>query len=471
VRVRAGSALLLSAIALLLVVAAPPWPDDWDGLGFVASIAHFDLAHFAPHPPGYPVYVALLRVASAVTPSPMAAANAVAAISVVIALAALGACARALVDDKSRRAAMPVTFVVVLSAPLVFRTGSAVGSEAPALACAALALWGIVRADAGGALLTGLMVGLGLGVRVSWAPLFLPMVLLVPRKTRLRACAAAGGAALAWAVPFVAIVGPASLAKLVSTHVLGHASRWGGTALTEPTRVRYLARDLFCDGLGAGLDPLGIAIAVVGVAAGTSAVLAWRTSSWKGGKAAAMVLIPYFLWISVGQNLREQPRHALPIVVATTVGLALAAVSNLRARIAVAGFVALMGARTAGDARDRLRIPPPGAQLVELVRSLPDSRGQRVYGGASVRFFEPTELAVVAMNVGDLGDVLVDLGRRARFPMHVLVTSEVSGLDASPYPLIKVATLSRPERIDRHAPTLEVYELPLPIGSDPRDSP
>ena len=65
VRAVAPMALLL----LLLAVSAPPWPDDWDGLGFLASIKKFDMDHFAPHPPGYPVYVALLRASLYYPPS------------------------------------------------------------------------------------------------------------------------------------------------------------------------------------------------------------------------------------------------------------------------------------------------------------------------------------------------------------------------------------------------------------------
>ena len=41
------------------------------------SITRFDLDHFVPHPPGYPVYVVLLRLAAIVKRDPIAAANVV----------------------------------------------------------------------------------------------------------------------------------------------------------------------------------------------------------------------------------------------------------------------------------------------------------------------------------------------------------------------------------------------------------
>ena len=70
--------VVLALLVLAWALAFPPWADDWDGLGFLASVAHFDLASFAPHPPGYPVYVACLKAAAWVTSSPLGAARVVA---------------------------------------------------------------------------------------------------------------------------------------------------------------------------------------------------------------------------------------------------------------------------------------------------------------------------------------------------------------------------------------------------------
>ena len=102
-------------------------------LGFLASIRAFDLDHFAPHAPGYPVYVALLRMASWLTPSSVAAANAVAVLSAVLALGSLATAARAVPGPGrvSLRSPSPPR-----RPPLVWRCSSAIGSEAPAFACA-----------------------------------------------------------------------------------------------------------------------------------------------------------------------------------------------------------------------------------------------------------------------------------------------------------------------------------------------
>jgi hypothetical protein len=458
----------LPAYAALLWATAPAWPDDWDGVGFVESVRDFDLARFQPHPPGYPVYVALLRVAALVAREPMRAC--------VLVAVASGACAAALSWAAARRAvgerAAWLVAVAVAGTSLAWRACSGVGSEAPALACAAACVWGLGHARSApgrGGLVAGLAAGLGLGVRLSWAPLYLALLVLVPAGARTRAWGTAATTSTVWAAGLAAAVGgPARLVALLTAHFAGHAERWGGTVVTAPGPVRlvWLARDLLVDGLGAGNDTLGLAIGVLSVVAGVRALLAWREVRWRGWKAATLVVAPYLVWIALGQNVRDQPRHALPLVVALAVGLALAAGTSRRASALVGALLLLAVVRTACDAHGRRTVPPPGWQLVELARAQPDPQRLGVFGVASVRFFETTELAGNAFAASSLGDVQVRLTRVDALPWRVWITSEV-GREASPWPLTRVARLCRPPRLDRRAPCLEVWSWSLPYL--PRD--
>jgi hypothetical protein len=450
-------------LAALLALSAPPWPDDWDGLGFLASETRFDMDRFAPHPPGYPVYVALLQVVHAAVRSPIVAASLVAVAS--------GVAAAALLADAARRALSPgarvPVMIAALTTPLAWRAASAVGSEAPALAFAALAAWGLAAIPALGrraSLTVGIAVGLGLGVRLSWGPLYLPMLLLVPRGHRRAAWLAATACVAAWAAPLLAFVGPMHTVALFRTHFAGHAERWGGTAITEPGfgRLALLARDVFVDGLGAGVDPLGLAIAGALVLLALTALAAWRAQGWRGARAAALVLLPYLAWIAVGQNLRQQPRHALPLVVAFALGLALAATTGKRALALGVTLAALVGARTSLDAYARRTTPPAGAQIVAYARALPSPRRAAFFGGPTARFFEPTELADRAATCSSLGEVLVVLGRMNDLPSRVFVTSELEGKTEARPPLAETATFCRPPRIDRRAQCVTLYEWRLP---------
>jgi hypothetical protein len=456
-----AAAVLLGGLAVLRASSAPPWPDDWDGIGFVASITRFDMDHFAPHAPGYPVYVALLRVAARLAHDPIAAANLVAVASGVVAVALTWLAARRAIDPSR---AWWVAFAVA-SAPLVWRASTAIGSEAPALMLAALGALGLTLTGTPGALAVGAAAGLGLGTRLSWAPIYVGLLVLAPRAFRLRALAVALVACLAWAVPLAVIVGPTHLLALLRTHGEGHWTRWGGTALRDPgvRRVAYLARDLFVDGMGAGTDGLGLAIAVVGLALAKLGYDEWRASGFPHVRLVAIALGPYLAWIAVAQNVRQQPRHALPLVVALAVLAALAATSATRARTVGMLFFTLVAIRTFSDASERRDVPPAGAQLAERVAAMPDRDRVLVLGGPSVRFFELTDRPAQALTVGTLGDASLALGRMSSLPGRVLVTGEVEGRDRSPYPLTPFATLCRPPRLDRRAPCLAVFEWHPPF--------
>lgn len=430
-------------VGVLLFASAPPWPDDWDGLGFLESISRFDMDHFAPHPPGYPVYVALLRLAALLFHDPMRAAIAVSALGGVVVFV----CARAMTARfGGLRAAL--FGAAIIGSPLAWRALTAVGSEAPALAFLAIACWAARRRHVTAA---AVAVGLGLGVRLSWAPAYLALVLLVSPAARVRWLALVTASATLWVVPLLLVVGPSHLWLLYTTHFSGHAARWGGTALTDPhlaSRLWLLARDVFVDGLGAGGDLIGISLVVLLVA------LSVLASRYKAEiKVIALVCIPYAMWIFVGQNLGEQPRHALPLVVALVATLGVSAVRMPRPMIA-APVLALMLARTAMDSVARHSIPPAGVQLVAFMAGRPDDV---VFGGASVRFFARTSLADRAKQAETRGDIEIALARLDRLPRHALMTDEIDGAAGAQV----IASLCRPERIDRKRACLRISELPI----------
>jgi hypothetical protein len=449
-----------------LAVSAPAWPDDWDGIGFLQSVRDFDLARFRPHPPGYPVYVALLRVADLLARDPMRASVAVAAGSAATAVWFVWAATRRVAGAWAAWAAAALVAVL----PIVWHASSGVGSEAPAFACAAACAWGLVanpvdrRQALRAALALGLGAGLGLGVRLSWAPLYVAALAVAPRPQRVRAWGVAALGSAAWAAPLVALVGPSRLHELVAEQLAGHLGRWGGTVATQPGMVRigWLARDVFADGFGAGSDHLGIAIAVLVAAGCLAALAAWSRARWVGWRAAVVAAGPYLVWVAFGQNLRDQPRHVLPLVVLLAVALVLRAARSPRALAIVCALTLLAGMRTARDAIVRRCTPPAGEQLVELVRAQPAADRPAVFGVASVRFFELSELASDAFPAGSLGDVQLRLARMGGLPPRVWITSEVEREGDPRWPLERVATLCRPARLDRRAPCLDVDEWKLP---------
>jgi hypothetical protein len=459
--------LALAAYASLLALSAPAWPDDWDGIGFFESVTDFDLAAFRPHPPGYPVYVALLRLAATVTRHAWSACVLVAAASGAMTLGFAWVSLRRL--QGNRAAWLGAALVGLL--PMVWRAFSGVGSEAPALACASACAWGLsglpvsgsARAWSKPALLLGIGAGLGLGIRLSWAPLFVALLAVAQGRVRWRASAIAATVCVGWVVPLVAVVGAGRLAALYATHFAGHSARWGGTALTEPGLVRFswLARDVLADGFGTGTDILGLAVGALLALASVIALAEWRRAGWRGLGLGIAVMAPYTLWVLLGQNLRDQSRHVLPLVAALACGLAVGAMRSAPGRAALVALGVLAAVRTGEDASARRSIPPPGQQLVELARAQPPAERPAVFGVASVRFFETTEMSSRAFVANSLGDVEMALTRIDRLPRRVWVTSEVAGLPpgaGNPWAASHVATLCRPPRLDRRSPCIDVVD-------------
>lgn len=460
---------VLAAYALALYVSAPPWPDDWDGIGFIQSVRDFDLARFRPHPPGYPVYVALLRVADFAVRDPARACMVVAACSVAGAIGLVWAATRRLAGTWAACA----TAALIAALPLVWHAGSSVGSEAPAFACAAACAWGLAArgterpAAWKDSLVLGLGAGLGLGVRLSWAPLYLAALALAPRGQRVRAWGTALAACAVWAVPMTAVVGGSRLVELAGAQLAGHLVRWGGTMATQPGAVRlvWLARDVIVDGFGAGGDTLGVVIALLVAAGGVSALVGWGAAGWRDSRSALVLAGPYLVWIVLGQNLRDQPRHALPLVVLLGAALALRAARSPRLLGIVCALTLLASVRTARDALGRRATAPVGQQLVELVRAQPAATRPLVFGVASVRFFELGDLAGDAFPASSLGDVQVQLARTDRLPSRVWVTSEVERAGDQPWPLDRVATLLPPApRSPRALPCRRRVEVAVSAG-------
>jgi hypothetical protein len=234
-----SASVLCSLLAAAWLAAHLPYLspslEDIDSINFALGLRDFDVAAHQPHPPGYPVYIALgrasLAAVRAVAPSlGQARAGAVAlaiwsAFAGVVALCAAWVFFRALRSPPAHEASRgavwrdtaPWATALLGVAPLFWISGLRPMSDMPGLALVlvaqALLLRGIAspRALAAG----GLVVGLCIGVRVQAAALTLPLFLVAVAAARnkglswllTRPVAALAAGVLAWAVPLIAASG------------------------------------------------------------------------------------------------------------------------------------------------------------------------------------------------------------------------------------------------------------------------
>ena len=220
----------LAALALVFVAAhlpfLPPGLEDVDSTNFALGVRDFDVARHQPHPPGYPVYIALSKASAAAfraVGSSRAVVGGLAVWSVASGAALvllLFALFRAL-DGDDRRAWWGMAIAV--ACPLFWFTALRPLSDMTGLAAAvgaqALALHVVSGRAAGkeGALLiaSAFVAGVAAGIRAQTVVLTAPLLaaaILLPRsgltvRHRVSAVVSACAGALLWAVPLVAASG------------------------------------------------------------------------------------------------------------------------------------------------------------------------------------------------------------------------------------------------------------------------
>ncbi|MCU1348391.1 MAG: hypothetical protein JWO56_1421, partial [Acidobacteria bacterium] len=295
-RAAAGAAIVL--ITRLLALPRTPWESD--EFQFIAAVLDFDPSKYHPHPPGYPLFVGLGKLAHLFIGDPFAALVTVSVLSTVIGFVALAAAFRQYLDDPDL--AVTGALLFYLSAGMLVHSELALADGAT-LMFLALAFYAMSRfPDAPTerrALAVGLWCAAAVGVRPQICIPLLPAfaaALWLMRSNRLRAIAVAtfGFVCLMWFLP-----------------LMDAAGGWQGLVAYEVKQAQYFAEHDAAQSRGA----LGI-----GSLAARFVLHPW------GSK---YVTIPLLACIALGLRgfLRRFRAPLLPLAVFTAIhlGFALAA--------------------------------------------------------------------------------------------------------------------------------------------------
>jgi len=393
---RRARAFQVSVVVLAIVFIALHLPylpsslEDLDSLNFALGIRQFDIARHQPHPPGYPVYIAIAKAIHAAVPAEATALGLLSAIA-----GGLGVMAMAVLfwrlHGAARPSAWPLAAVAVaMTAPLYWVTAvrplSDMSGLAAALAVQAMAL-GATRARA--LALAGFCAGLAGGLRSQVLWLTVPLLILqgpgarrwglAVRDDRSRPAHLAPSTqllaplvvsflagVLLWFVPLIVITGgPAAYWRALFNQ---GAEDIGNIQMLW---TRHAARDI-ADALYYALVapwatwPVA-AVVLVCVALGT----AW---SYRHARQALVLLAaafgPYLIFDLLFQETFTS-RYALPLVVPA----AYLAVSGLRmlprqSGLAVAAAIAMFDAHAGGTSiAAYAREHAPAFRLIDDMRS------------------------------------------------------------------------------------------------------
>jgi transmembrane protein TMEM260 (protein O-mannosyltransferase) len=342
---------VLSALALIFALAHVPFLatslEDIDSVNFALGVRDFDVATHRPHPPGYPVYIALGKLATAIAgfgvdaPASVTEAKALAVLSLLAALvaipflyrifAALGASPE---FDIHAIAAVAVT----VSCPLLWYLAVRPMSDLPGLAFALasqaclLLAWSrqrpgddgdrrlsvdVLRSSGQMIVAGAFLAGLAIGVRsqTMWLTLPLLIVILFDRIGRGVAGALIGSTTmfviggLAWGIPLLMASGGLNAYLAALGTQAGEDFTAGEMLYTNPSprAAAFALMRTFVD----PWDSTTLAIVVLGLAAAGVVQLLWRD---RRSLAPVMALsVPYAIFHLLFQDT-SFVRYALPLV-------------------------------------------------------------------------------------------------------------------------------------------------------------
>lgn len=413
------------ALAIVFLAAhlpfLPPTLEDIDSINFALGVRDFDVATHQPHPPGYPLFIALGKISTplmrgagmpAAEPRGLAVWSALSGAALVVLLFALF---RALDLDEWR--AGWAAIVTVLSPlfwftalrPLSDTTGLAVAVAAQALIVPTLTGRPTARSLPVGAFVAGLAIGFRSQTFLLTLPL-LGLALVMPpfdsaqgKRTglrlpaRLAALAALGAGVLAWAIPLiVASGGPTAYAQALGTQA---GEDFSGVVMLWNMRTPRVAVDAL---LYSFLWPWGSLIAG-GVAVAIAVVGAAR-AAWRMPRTFLVLLVAFVPYAIFHLLFHEvvTVRYALPLLIPVC-WLIVCAIDALP-RVALPIAAATMG-------------------LASLAVAVPAAASYGRDGSPTFRAFRAVEGKPVALN-GVIG--MHAVGRRAaewlapELPLRVL---------------------------------------------------
>ena len=302
--------------------------EDIDSMRFALSILDYNISEGRPHFPGYPIFCSIVKFIYLITNSIQISFSTIGAISIFIIIYFSNLIFRLFIKTQSQF----ITILLFLN-PLLWNLSNRYMSDLFGLSLLMMItyhyLYYINYPNKLNLFYGTFVLGLLAGVRISFFPFFIPIILYFTFTENLKnqfiMFIILLFGILIWLIPLTIITDIDELYQTSIKHIYGHFYKWGGSVIT--TKSSYLHRaiktfeSIWADGMGSYW--LGRHFITIFISAGwmLSFYYAFFSSnhllisaSRRTIKVLILSIISYFVWILLFQNVVYKPRHIIPFI-------------------------------------------------------------------------------------------------------------------------------------------------------------
>ena len=343
--------LLLLIVALLLYLPLMSCSlDEWDSYNFAFALKAYDVLRHQPHPPGYPLYVFVGRIALYLVGNPLTALTIVSAISGALTMAPTYLLSRRMYD----RQTAVLTSLALMFTPALWITSESALTDTLftfLLVSAIYLLYSGIKGSSKMLQISWFVYGFAIGGRPTLASLTLlvlwvPSTIFIAGKTRCRMLAVKWAvlflaSSLAWFVPMIWVVGWNNYWFVMQKQLVWATNMdfiWARPLGLDPLqKVSYMTMQIlafslggaytFVDGIFGSANPLANLHGILLAAAIAACIINFRNI--RGRLFLFLWVVPYLTFVYLFGS-PDYPRYFLPIVPAIIIPLIASVVAVAR---------------------------------------------------------------------------------------------------------------------------------------------
>lgn len=315
--------------------------EDIDSLRFALSMVDYDVTKLQPHFPAYPVFCFFANLLYILIGRYALAFSLIGGVSV----ACIIYFTLRIAKIESSTILGKILILVIFMNPLLWLMSNRYMPDVMGVACllASLYFMSVREQNEDKSIrcyisLGYFLAGVLLGIRLSYFPLLVPLLLIQLKDSdKFKFIVSGFIGVLLWLIPLILITGVDSLVEAAQKQSHGHFSEFGGTISTHPTlwlRSAKIIESLWADGFGLYWSGRNLIAAFTSITLIAIAILAnWhKVRLWfenNCDRVNTLLLNPVFLgcilyliWIFFAQNVIYKSRHVLPLLPFISLGIA-----------------------------------------------------------------------------------------------------------------------------------------------------